>query len=123
LTPLPARVAKATVGDIARLGIIGSRARSILALAKACARGELELKAGLKPEKVIEQLIGIPGVGQWTANYIAMRVLRSPDIFLKEDIALRKRLGGVTAREAEKMSEAWRPWRSYAILHIWRTQV
>ena len=61
----------------------------------------------------------LPGIGPWTAHYIAMRALRWPDAFPKEDIAVRNRLGGVTAKEAEALSQAWRPWRSYAVMHIW----
>ena len=49
-----------------------------------------------------------------------MRALRWPDAFLKEDVAVRNNLGGITAKQAEEMSQAWRPWRSYAVLHIWK---
>lgn len=76
----------------------------------------LSLEAGLNPERVIEQLLSIPGIGKWTAHYIAMRALRWPDAFPKEDVALLKRLGGITAGKAEEMSPPWRPWRSYATL-------
>ena len=62
----------------------------------------------------------MPGIGPWTAQYIAMRALRWPDAFPKEDIAVRNNLGGVTAKEAEALSQPWRPWRSYAVMHIWR---
>ncbi len=68
---------------------------------------------------LIRQLVALPGIGPWTANYIAMRALRWPDAFPKEDIVLRKRLGGVTAATAEALSQPWRPWRSYATLHLW----
>ncbi|HEX4265752.1 MAG TPA: AlkA N-terminal domain-containing protein [Verrucomicrobiae bacterium] len=122
LSPLPERVAKATVNDIARLGIISARAKSIIALAKAYAAGELRLEPGLHPEKIIKQLVMLPGVGQWTAHYIAMRALRWPDAFPKEDIAVRNNLGHVTARQAEELSQAWRPWRSYAVMHIWKSR-
>ena len=60
-----------------------------------------------------------PGIGPWTAHYIAMRALRWPDAFPKEDIAVRNNLGGVTAKEAEALSQPWRPWRSYAVMHVW----
>jgi len=61
----------------------------------------------------------VKGIGQWTAHYIAMRALRWPDAFPKEDIAVRNNLGGVTAKEAEELSQLWRPWRSYAVMHVW----
>src|SRR6202044_2257118 len=115
LSPLAETVAKARPGDIARLGIIGARAASIIALARVCRSGELPLEAGTDPEAAIRRLVALPGIGQWTAHYIAMRALRWPDAFPKEDIAVRKNLGGVTAKQAEEISQAWRPWRSYAV--------
>jgi AraC family transcriptional regulator of adaptative response / DNA-3-methyladenine glycosylase II len=120
LTPAPARVAAAGVEDIARLGIVAARCRSILALAKAQG-GALCLDAGAhhNPDDSIRRLAELPGIGQWTAHYIAMRALRWPDAFPKEDIAVRKGLGGVTAKEAEGLSQHWRPWRSYAVMHVW----
>jgi AraC family transcriptional regulator of adaptative response / DNA-3-methyladenine glycosylase II len=121
VAPLPERIAKASVDSIARLGIISTRAKSIIALAQAIASGDLQLEAGAHPEKAMESLTSIPGIGPWTAHYIAMRALRWPDAFPKEDIAVRNNLGGVTAKQAEVMSQDWRPWRSYAVLHIWRS--
>jgi len=71
------------------------------------------------PEPVIAQLVGLPGIGAWTAHYIAMRALRWSDAFPKEDIALRNALGRVGAARAEELSQPWRPWRSYATMHLW----
>lgn len=120
LSPLATRIAEASIDDIASLGIVSARARCIIAMAQACAAGELKLEAGTDPDKAIAQLVMLPGIGQWTANYIAMRALRWPDAFPKEDIAVRNNLGGVSAKQAEEMSQAWRPWRSYAVMHIWK---
>jgi AraC family transcriptional regulator of adaptative response / DNA-3-methyladenine glycosylase II len=122
LTPTPARVAKAMVEDIARLGVMSGRCKSIIALARAQISGELSLDNGAhhNPDDAIRRLASLPGVGQWTAHYIAMRALRWPDAFPKEDIAVRNHLGRVTARHAEEISQAWRPWRSYAVLHLWQ---
>jgi AraC family transcriptional regulator of adaptative response / DNA-3-methyladenine glycosylase II len=122
LTPSPTILAKSNVDSLARYGIVSARCRSILALAEAHASGALCLDSSHhhSPESTIERLAEIPGIGKWTANYIAMRALRWPDAFPKEDIAIRNNLGGVTAKQAEEMSQAWRPWRSYAVLHIWR---
>lgn len=120
LSPLPAYLAKASVDDIGRLGITGARAKCMIALAKASVSGELVLKPGANPEKAIAQLTAIPGIGPWTAHYIAMRALRWPDAFPKEDIAVRNNLGGVSARKAGELSQAWSPWRSYAVLYIWK---
>jgi AraC family transcriptional regulator of adaptative response / DNA-3-methyladenine glycosylase II len=122
LTPAAAKVASASVDAIARHGIIAARAKSIIALAKAQGSGSLFLDGGGHdhPDEAIRRLAEVPGVGPWTAHYIAMRALRWPDAFPKEDIAVRNRLGGITAKEAEALSQAWRPWRSYAVMHIWR---
>src|SRR5262249_47289202 len=121
LTPLSARIARASVGDIARHGIVAERARSIIALAKAQESGELCLDgcAHRNPDDSMRRLAELPGIGPWTAHYIAMRALRWPDAFPKEDIAVRNSLGGVTAKEAEALSQSWRPWRSYAVMHVW----
>ncbi len=120
-TPLPERVAAASVDDIARHGIVAARCRSIIALASAQGTGTLCLDGGAhhNPEDTIRRLADLPGIGPWTAHYIAMRALRWPDAFPKEDIAVRNNLGGVTAKEAELLSQPWRPWRSYAVMHIW----
>jgi AraC family transcriptional regulator of adaptative response / DNA-3-methyladenine glycosylase II len=121
LTPTPSRIAKATIDDIATHGIVAARAKSIIALAKAEASGEICLdgSAHPDPDQSIKQLANLPGIGPWTAHYIAMRALRWPDAFPKEDIAVRNNLGGVSAKEAEALSQPWRPWRSYAVMHVW----
>jgi AraC family transcriptional regulator of adaptative response / DNA-3-methyladenine glycosylase II len=118
--PTPARVAAATVEEIASLGIIRTRARSIIALAEEIAGGRLSLEPGADPGRTIAQLVVLPGIGAWTAHYIAMRALRWPDAFPKEDVAVRKALGGATPARADAMSQGWRPWRSYATLHLWQ---
>ncbi len=123
LCPTPQRVASADVEGLASLGIIRTRANSIIALAQEISTGRLRLEADTHPEVKIRQLVGLPGIGKWTANYIAMRALRWPDAFSGEDIALRNRLGGVSAARAEELSQAWRPWRSYATLHLWQSAV
>ncbi|MCC7340997.1 MAG: helix-turn-helix domain-containing protein [Bryobacterales bacterium] len=119
LSPLPEKLAKLDTGDIAKYGIVSSRAKSILTLAQSAASGALTLEPGMQPMKAVAQLHALPGIGPWTAHYIAVRALRWPDGFPKDDIAIRNNLGGVSAKEADAMSQAWRPWRSYAVLHIW----
>jgi AraC family transcriptional regulator of adaptative response / DNA-3-methyladenine glycosylase II len=122
LTPTPALVATASVDDIARHGIVAARCRGIIALAQVQGSGALCLdgRAHRRPDDSIRRLAELPGIGQWTAHYIAMRALRWPDAFPKEDIVVRNRLGRVTAKEAELLSQPWRPWRSYAVMHVWR---
>jgi AraC family transcriptional regulator, regulatory protein of adaptative response / DNA-3-methyladenine glycosylase II len=121
LTPAAERVAAASIDDVARLGIVAARARSIIALAQVQGSGALCLDGGAhhRPDDAIKRLTELPGIGPWTAQYIAMRALRWPDAFPKEDIAVRNNLGGVTARQAEELSQMWRPWRSYAVMHVW----
>lgn len=121
LTPQAAQVAHASPDDIAHLGIIRTRAACILALAQAFHSGALQLEPGADPEHAIARLVALPGIGPWTAHYIAMRALRWPDAFPKEDIVVRNNLGGVSARRAEEMSQPWRPWRAYAVMHLWNT--
>jgi AraC family transcriptional regulator of adaptative response / DNA-3-methyladenine glycosylase II len=105
------------VHKLAKLGIPGMRCKSLIGLAQAQVSGTLSLDSGNhhRPEDTIERLAAMPGIGQWTANYIAMRALRWPDAFPKGDIAVRNNLGGITAKQAEEMSQTWRPWRSYAL--------
>jgi AraC family transcriptional regulator of adaptative response / DNA-3-methyladenine glycosylase II len=122
LSPTPDRVAAADPEEMARLGIVRSRARSIVVLAGEVASGRLRLDGSADPDATIARLIALPGIGPWTAQYIAMRALRSPDAFPKEDLVLRNRLGGLSAAGAEALSRSWQPWRSYATLHLWRSR-
>jgi AraC family transcriptional regulator of adaptative response / DNA-3-methyladenine glycosylase II len=119
LSPTPQRIARASLSELASLGITQARARSIIAIAQDVAADRLHLDAGADPERTIAQLVELPGIGAWTAHYIAMRALRWPDAFPKEDIALRNSLGGLTPAQAEKLSRGWKPWRSYATLYLW----
>ena len=64
-------------------------------------------------------MLALPGVGPWTADLVALRALRDPDVFLPGDLVLRKALGGVTAKHAATLAQAWRPHRSLAVLHLW----
>lgn len=120
LSPTAESLLTVSPDEIAQLGIVSTRARSILALAAACHTGQIRFNGTVRPEIIMQRLLGLPGIGPWTANYIAMRALRWPDAFPKEDIAIRNNLGGVTPAAAEARSQLWRPWRSYAVMHIWK---
>jgi AraC family transcriptional regulator of adaptative response / DNA-3-methyladenine glycosylase II len=124
LSPTPARIGRARVDEIARRGVVAARARSLIALAEAQGAAALRLDGGAHPDPddSIRRLAELPGIGPWTAHYIAMRALRWPDAFPKEDLAVRSALGGVSPAEAEALSQPWRPWRSYAVMHLWRTR-
>lgn len=113
-------VAQVGVDEIAALGMPGSRARAVLALAEAVHSGALRLEPGMDVAATIAQLTALPGIGDWTAQYIAMRTLGWPDAFPQGDLGLRKALGDVSPGEAMRRAEEWRPWRAYAVMHLWR---
>ena len=105
------------------LGIIRQRQAAIAALAQVVASGQLVLSSQVDMPNAVAALKALPGVGDWTAQYIAMRALRWPDAFPAADVALHKILGvqGLKhpARLAEAASSAWQPWRSYAVIRVW----
>lgn len=123
LTPTPERMAEARLDDVSAIGLVGSRAECLLSLAKAVLDGDVSLCPGPDPSASIEGLRSIPGVGSWTAHYIAMRCFRWPDAFPHGDLGLRKALGGCSADELLETAEAWRPWRAYAAMHLWHASV
>lgn len=106
-------------GELARIGIVATRARAVHALATAVQAGALSLEPGADVEATMRALTAIPGVGDWTANYVAMRALRWPDAFLAGDLIVRRAMGAASAASAEARSAAWRPWRAYAVMHLW----
>ena len=119
LFPSASRLAEASLDEIARVGMPGARARTILELSRAVAGGGLRLTPEASPAVAIERLLELPGIGPWTAHYIALRGLRWPDAFPAADLGVRKALGVSSARAAEERSECWRPWRAYAVMHLW----
>lgn len=106
---------------LARLGIPSARARTVLALALAFDSQTIRCGLCADPEEEMAKLLAIPGIGKWTAQYIAMRAMAWPDAFLETDAGVKKALGGRTARERLELAEAWRPWRSYATLNLWHS--
>lgn len=120
LTPTAEWVAQADVQQIASLGILATRARAILALAQAIANRTLCL-SGCPIDQTIDHLQGLPGIGIWTAHYIAMLVLGDPDIFLPTDLGIRRALGETNSKRMLAIASSWQPWRSYATLHLWKS--
>lgn len=104
---------------IAALGVIGIRARAIVALARACADGELRLEPGAPVPPTLAMLHTISGIGDWTAQYIAMRALCWRDAFPAGDLVLRRALGVDTPAQARAVAERWQPWRAYAVIGVW----
>ena len=101
----------------------GSRARALTQLAARLASGELTLDAGADRDEARRCLLAIPGVGPWTAEYVAMRALRDPDAFPATDLGVHHALGrhGLDGRAAaaQRRSASWRPYRAYAVIHLW----
>ncbi|MHB1327560.1 MAG: AlkA N-terminal domain-containing protein, partial [Gemmatimonadales bacterium] len=120
LTPTAERVAGLRAAELAGLGIVRTRAACLVAVAAEVAAGRIRLEPGPMAEETVDRLLAVPGIGPWTARYVAMRALGWPDAFLTGDAVVRNRLGGLSPRLAEKRSELWRPWRSYATLHLWK---
>src|SRR5690606_17082478 len=95
---------------------------------RAVSRAVLDGRASFRPEQTLEALVAewtaLPGIGPWTAHYIAMRALGHPDAFPADDLVLRRAAAGdappFTARALEREAEAWRPWRAYAAIPLWR---
>ena len=119
--PAAQRIAQASPGSIARLGMPGSRARSLIAIAQAVADGDLVLAPNADIEATLERLRALPGVGEWTAQYIAMRALAWPDAFPHTDLGVMKALRETDSKRVLEAGEAWRPWRAYAVMHLWQS--
>ena len=119
--PSAATMAALTVGDIASLGVIATRSRSILALAARVADGSLVLAPGVDIEATMAALQTVPGIGEWTAQYLAMRALAWPDAFPHTDLGVMKALGETSPRRVLALAEPWQPWRAYAVLHLWHS--
>lgn len=120
LFPLPEQLAEVDLVDI---GLPGKRAATLNVVAHALAAGEI----GFGPEQSLDAFIAdwtaLPGIGDWTAHYIAMRGLRHPDAFPAGDLVLRKQAGAgiaLSEKQLRARAEAWRPWRSYAVIQLWR---
>jgi AraC family transcriptional regulator, regulatory protein of adaptative response / DNA-3-methyladenine glycosylase II len=125
LFPAPSVLASASLESIAELGIIRTRAGAIIGIAQAWPQVAAQLVPKARAEPLIEALCALPGIGPWTAHYIAMRALGWPDAFPPNDVAvlkaMRERFHTTTQREAEARAQAWQPWRSYAVLRLWNS--
>ena len=123
LFPTPLALLHASGDALGQLGIVRQRQRAIQALAQAVCDGTVNLQPGADVPATLAALQALPGIGPWTAQYIAMRALRWPDAFVAGDVALQKALGVQTAanpqQAAEAASQRWKPWRSYAVVRGW----
>jgi AraC family transcriptional regulator of adaptative response / DNA-3-methyladenine glycosylase II len=109
--------------DPAVLTMPRARARAVVGLAAALAGGDLVLDGGADRAEARERLLALPGIGEWTADYIAMRALRDPDAFLPGDLGVRHALDRLgrdsTPAAATSAADNWRPYRAYALQHLW----
>ncbi len=123
LFPGPEALCLASGETMGQMGIVRQRQRAIVALAQAVRDGTVNLHPGADVPTSLATLQALPGIGPWTAQYIAMRALRWPDAFVAGDVALQKALGVQTAsspqQAAEAASQRWKPWRSYAVVRGW----
>jgi AraC family transcriptional regulator of adaptative response / DNA-3-methyladenine glycosylase II len=119
--PRPEAIASVPVDGF---GMPASRGRTLVALARAICDGELELAHDADRAATRAALLALPGIGPWTASYVAMRALGDPDAFPASDLVLRQRLGDesglASVRSVEQQAERWRPYRAYAAVHLWR---
>jgi len=109
--------------DLAGIGMPGGRARTIGRLAAEVAGNRISLAEPVGLDRSVDALTSLPGIGPWTAQYIAMRALAEPDAFPVGDVGVQRALGNAdrhaTAKETTKRAEAWRPWRAYAVMYLW----
>lgn len=122
LFPSPARLADA---DLRAVGVVGARADTIRGIARALLDGRVDFRAEQPLDEFVAHWTALPGIGEWTAHYMAMRALSHPDAFPAADLILRRAAAGgageLTTKALSAMAEAWRPWRAYAVMHLWRS--
>ncbi len=125
LFPTPAQLLATSDEVLGALGIVRQRQKALRALAQACADGSLQLHPGAPVATTMAALQALPGIGPWTANYIAMRALRWPDALVAGDVALHNALNlrshPQPAKATEALTQAWRPWRSYGVIRAWQS--
>jgi len=117
LFPSPEQLAHA---DISSIGLTQARAESIRLLARAVVAGEINFASVVNLEEFQSRLCELPGIGHWTAQYIAMRALGDPDAFPAGDLGLLRAASSRNERDLARRAESWRPWRAYAALYLWQ---
>ncbi|HVR80506.1 MAG TPA: AlkA N-terminal domain-containing protein [Luteimonas sp.] len=121
LFPTPEALADA---DFAAIGLTRARAETVRTVARALLDGRVDFKSERTLDDFTARWVALPGIGPWTAHYIAMRALGHPDAFLAEDLVLQRALPNdgtrLTAKALARHAEVWRPWRAYAVIHLWR---
>jgi AraC family transcriptional regulator of adaptative response / DNA-3-methyladenine glycosylase II len=113
--------ATVAAADPAALPMPAGRARALVTLAAALASGEVALHSGADRDEAAARLLALPGIGPWTVAYIRMRALSDPDAFPATDVGVLRALASLGASAGVAAAERWRPWRSYAVHHLWAT--
>lgn len=125
--PQPADLARVADAELDGLGLTRKRVATLRALAQAAGSGAIDLGDGVDPAAARASLLELQGVGPWTAEYVALRGLGDPDALPEADLGLLHALGSdgarVTERQLRARAENWRPWRSYAVIHLWNSLV
>ena len=117
--PQAARLAACSTEDLRSIGLLRARSNALIELSRAVSQGELRLDPDVDVPATLTRLMAIAGIGDWTAQYVAMRALGWPDAFPAADVGVMKALGVKTAAQARRAAEIWRPWRGYAVIHLW----
>jgi AraC family transcriptional regulator of adaptative response / DNA-3-methyladenine glycosylase II len=121
LFPTPAALAQA---DLREIGLTTTRAATISGMAHALLDGRVDFRAEQSLDEFVARWVALPGIGEWTAHYMAMRALSDPDAFPAADLILRREAAIDTTPLSTKAltlrADAWRPWRAYAVIHLWR---
>ncbi len=121
LFPTPAMLADA---DLSGAGLTRARASSVRTIAQALLDGRIDFRPEQTLAEFVERWVALPGIGPWTAHYVALRALAHPDAFPAGDLVLQKTIPTdgrrMTAKALEAHAEAWRPWRAYSVIHLWR---
>lgn len=118
--PTPQRLAGVAPQALLECGLIRARAEAIQAVARALAETDLRLVPTADPTPVLAALLAIRGIGEWTAQYVAMRALGWRDAFPASDLIVMRELEATTPARSRALAQAWRPWRAYAVMHLWR---
>ena len=119
--PTPDALAAADPLSLKALGMPVKRAESLIHLAQSVVDGTFPLTPPDDIDAGMKALQQQPGIGRWTANYLALRGWQAKDVFLPDDYLIKQRFAGMTPAQIRRYAERWQPWRSYALLHIWYT--
>jgi len=122
LFPGPEALADA---DLREIGLTTARAATVRGVAQALLDGRIDFRSEQPLDEFVERWVALPGIGEWTAHYMAMRALSHPDAFPAADLILRRAATSdgstLSTKALSSLAEAWRPWRAYSVMHLWRS--